>query len=124
MRMFLPILCFVLNVLSFDTLLNNYEQKNHENLKSAYFSSSSSDNSSDNKSQNYFVSEKVEENVEEDSEHESDLKIFGGSVDFIYNQFTFIKQTAAFKKLTTCFGDIISVPSNQAKFILFRNIRI
>jgi len=124
MKMFLPILWFVLNVLSFDTFSNNYEQKNLENSKSTYWSASPSDNSSDNKSQSYFVSEKVEENVEEDSEHESNLEIFGGSLDLTYNQFTFINQTAAFKKLTACFGDIFSSASNQAKFILFRNIRI
>ncbi len=122
--MFLPILWFVLNVLSFDTFSNNYEQKKLDNEQSTYWSASTSGNSSDNKSQSYFPTEKVEENVEEDSEHESDLEIFGGSPDLTYNQFTFIKQTAAFKKLTACFGDILPVASNQAKFILFRNIRI
>lgn len=124
MRMFLPILWFVLNVLSFNTFSSNYEQKNLDNAQHTYWSASPSDNSSDSKSQNYFPSEKVEENVEEDSEQESDLKTFGGSLDFPYNQFTFIKQTAAFKKLTACFGDVFPTASNQAKFILFRNIRI
>ena len=122
--MFLPILWFVLNVLSFNTFSNSYEQKSLDNAQSTYWSASPSDHSSDNKSQNYFPTEKVEENVEEDSENESDLEIFGGSLDLAYNQFTFIKQTAAFKKLTACFGDILPVASNQAKFILFRNIRI
>lgn len=122
--MFLPIFWFVLNVLSFNTLSNNYEQKNLDNAQSSYWSASPSDHSSDSKSQSYFPTEKVEENVEEDSEHESDLEIFGGSLDLAYNQFTFINQTAAFKKLTACFGDILPVASNQAKFILFRNIRI
>lgn len=124
MRMFLPILWFVLNVLSFNTLSNNYEQKKLDNAQSAYWSASPSDHSSDSKSQNYFPTEKVEENVEEDSENESDLKIYGGSLDLAYNQFTFIQQTEAFKKLTACFGDIFPTASNQAKFILFRNIRI
>ncbi|MFN3488654.1 MAG: hypothetical protein ACK4YV_05955 [Emticicia sp.] len=122
--MFLPILWFVLNVLSFNTFSNNYEQKNLDNAQSAYWSASPSDNSSDNKSQTYFSTEKIEENVEEDSEHESDLETFGGSLDLAYNQFTFINQTAAFKKLTACLDDILTVAFNQAKFILFRNIRI
>lgn len=122
--MFLPILWFVLNVLSFNTFSDNCEQKNLDKAQSTYWSASPSDNSSDSKSQNYFPTEKVEENVEEDSEQESDLKIFGGSLDFPYNQFKFIKQTAAFKKLTACFGDIFPTASNQGKFILFRNIRI
>lgn len=124
MRMFLPILWFVLNVLSFNTFSNNYEQKKLDNAQFAYWSASPSDHSSDNKSQSYFPTEKVEENIEEDSEHESDLEIFGGSLDLAYNQFTFINRTAAFKKLTACFGDRLPVTSNQEKFILFRNIRI
>lgn len=124
MRMFLPILWFVLNVLSFNTFSNNYGQKNLDNAQSAYWSASPSDHSSDNKSQSYFPTEKVEENIEEDSEHESELEIFGGSLDLAYNQFRFIKQTSAFKKLTACFGDILPFAPNQAKFILFSNIRI
>ncbi len=126
MRIFLPILWFVLNVLSFNTLRSPYEQGKlgSEQSKTAFWSQSSPDHSSSPNSQIYFLPEEFEENVEEDADGESDIQFLDYDSADATNNYRFPTQ------LTESFGGTLLVKTrtflaiNRAKFITYQNIRI
>lgn len=126
MRMFLPILWFVLNVLSFNTLTNPYEQNTQTTKEStkAFWSQSSSDHSSNKNSQIYFLPEEFEENVEEDVETDSDIQFIGCDLNNSVSLNSFLAQLEQSHVNTSIFNHQLSVATTQAKFILYQNFRI
>ncbi|WP_238806647.1 hypothetical protein [Emticicia aquatica] len=125
MKMLLPIVWFVLNVLSFNTFPSHFEQKilSVEKPQNIRLNQVPSENSHKNKPQIYFLPEEIEENVEEDADHESELD-FLGNVDFLENSFFIAKYFTKFQQFDFLFSDFCPIAYHQAKFIRFRNIRI
>jgi hypothetical protein len=123
MKMLLPILWFVTNVLSFNTFSNNYEQKkNGDGNANKVFPAQKSANKI---SKIYFLTEAFEENVEEDADGESDLDFFGASADVDFNITQIFVTTHFFENLNgkiDCASSPIAY--SQAKFILFQKIVI
>lgn len=126
MRIFLPILWFVLNVLSFNTFRRPYEQNKlgYEHEKITCWSKSSSGHSSNKNSQIYFLPEEFEENLEEDTDGESDIQFLDCDLGNATNSYRLLSQL---KKPING----ISVPNsrtspaiNRAKFIIYHNIRV
>lgn len=126
MKLFLPILWFVLNVLSFNTLRSPYEQDKlgTEESTTSFWSKSSSDHSSSPNSQIYFLPEAFEENEEKDADGESDIQFLAYDLADTSNSYCFLPQ------LTEHLGNIRlakkypTFANNQAKFITYRNLRI
>ncbi len=126
MKLFLPILWFVLNVLSFNTLRSPYEQGKlgTEASTNSFWSESSSDDSSSPNSPIYFLPEEFEENEEKDADGESDIQFLEYDLADVTNSYRFLPQ------LTEHFGDshlaskYTTFANNQAKFITYQNIRI
>lgn len=121
--MLLPILWFVVNVLSFNTFSNNYELKKNgnENANEVF----PSQKSANKISKIYFLPEAFEENVEEDADGESDLDFFGASADLDFN-ITQIFVPIHFPEniIGKIVGETSPIAYSQAKFILFQKIVI
>lgn len=126
MRIFLPILWFVLNVLTFNTLRSPYEQGelDSEQPKTAFWSQSYPDHSSSPNSQIYFLAEEFEEIIEEDADSESEIQFLDYELPDATNIYRLLAHFSAF------FGNIrlaqryTSLVINQTKFIIYQNIRI
>lgn len=123
MKILLPILWFVLNVLSFNTYSNNYELKkignNNEN------GILHSQKSANKKSKIYFLPEAFEENVEEDTDSESDLDFFGNAGILDFSTIHFFNSAIFFEnKIDKITCNSSPIANSQAKFILYQKIVI
>lgn len=126
MRIFLPILWFVLNVLSFNTLRSPYEQGEFgtEQSKISFWSQSSSDHSSNKNAPIYFLAEELEENVEEDADGESDIQFSDYELADTQNYYRFLPKLTEHFSGTQIIQKHTALAINRAKFITYQNIRI
>ncbi|GGD55921.1 hypothetical protein GCM10011514_20020 [Emticicia aquatilis] len=126
MKIFLPILWFVLNVLSFNTLRSPYEQgeQGSEHSKISFWSQSSSQHSSNKNSQIYFLAEEFEENVEEDADGESEIQFLDYDLADATSSYRFLPTLTEYSGSIRIAQKYTSPANNRAKFIIYQNIRI
>lgn len=123
MRIFLPILWFVLNVLSFNTSSILYEQHSSSS-RDLFWSQSSSNHPSNKNTQVYFLAEEFEENVEEDADNEPDIQFSDYNLTNASNSNRFPPQFIQHFDYTPIAPEYIFLAIEQAKFITYRNIRV
>ncbi|WP_305952261.1 hypothetical protein [Emticicia oligotrophica] len=126
MKIFLPILWFVLNVLSFNTLRSPYQQGKlgFEDTKKTFWSQSSSEHSSSKSILLYFLAEEFQENIEEDADGESDIQFLDCDWANTASNYLFLVQLRASFCSIRILDNRIRFAINQAKFLLYQNFRI
>lgn len=126
MRIFLPILWFVLNVLSFNTLRSPYQQGKlgFENSKNTFWSQSSPEHSSSQSTLLYFLAEEFQENIEEDADGESDIQFLDCDLTNTASDYLFLVQLKASLCSIRILDNRTLFAINQAKFLLNQNFRI